>query len=284
MNKASTGPQSCDCGKGRGPDDTRHPRRGFNGAAVLRLRKDPAPRAARLRHVEASTGPQSCDCGKSPPPTAHASRRIVLQRGRSLATAESSPAAVDKVVLRLLQRGRSLATAESIRRRTRRARWSCFNGAAVLRLRKGSCARSAWPRRRASTGPQSCDCGKGSARRGRERSARASTGPQSCDCGKLWTALIPGGKPMPLQRGRSLATAESSPSLRSAKPASASTGPQSCDCGKLPDRVHARRGGIASTGPQSCDCGKARRSPRARASACRFNGAAVLRLRKGRAS
>src|ERR1700676_5240213 len=82
-------------------------------------------------------------------------------------------------------------------------------------------------------------------------------GPQSCDCGKHDAKELDYGNDY------------------------ASMGPQSCDCGKQKRRGAFDQGEAASMGPQSCDCGKSPRGGSDGRAAYGFNGAAVLRLRKG---
>ena len=286
QTRASMGPQSCDCGNNtkqpststslpsfngaavfrlrkltgwtfeRDPDGDR-----FNGAAVLRLRKPPNAHQIIDTDQRASMGPQSFDCGNS----LKASQTHVwfdacfngaaVFRLRKQQNASALP---DLTIV--LQWGRSLSTAE-----TRHAR--------ILSV----------PRRCASMGPQSFDCGND----------RASYSRRSA------TAM--------LQWGRSLSTAET-PTLRRLSPnvSHASMGPQSFDCGNV--RVAARtcirtRSGFngaavfrlrkpagcrpsgnlivsASMGPQSFDCGNSATLRRLTCSMPSFNGAAVFRLRK----
>ena len=162
------------------------PRRRFNGAALLRVR-----RVAR----------SSCK-------TCSSER---LQRGRTLASAESRPAP----------------------RRTAMSR-------------------------PASTGPHSCECGEQHfGHLGHRIDPRASTGPHSCECGEPACRKTPRLPTPRLQRGRTLASAESSPRLiDNYCSAVASTGPHSCECGEIAARSDPHRRAAASTGPHSCECGE----------------------------
>ena len=84
----------------------------------------------------------------------------------------------------------------------------------------------------------------------------ASMGPQSCDCGN---------------RRKLSSTSDVE---------SASMGPQSFDCGNLAGSQRQASRATASMGPQSCDCGNLEPKLRFTGRVRRFNGAAVLRLRK----
>ncbi len=181
---------------------------------------------------------------------------------------------------------------------------SCFNGAAVFRLRNYGARRA----------PHACHT---TLQRGRSLSTAeftyhyricltprsASTGPQSFDCGIVATVTDQAMQRSLLQRGRSLSTAEfTSPSpltfatpcfngaavfrLRNYIPAkssvsirAASTGPQSFDCGILTRKNRAVKLFLASTGPQSFDCGIIFAAVSWSDGAPSFNGAAVFRLR-----
>ena len=62
---ASTGPHSEECGEGRSSRRRRRRQRGFNGAALRRVRRATIAR----RHLDwlmASTGPHSEECGELP--------------------------------------------------------------------------------------------------------------------------------------------------------------------------------------------------------------------------
>ncbi len=107
-------------------------------------------------------------------------------------------------------------------------------------------------------GPRSCDRGKHPAGAAPDSSfSYASMGPRSCDRGKAPT-LFDGEEPFWLQWGRGHATAE-----RRTKVA----------------RIASRR--LASMGPRSCDRGKHKRVARPVFLPSSFNGAAVMRPRKG---
>ena len=133
----------------------------FNGAAVFRLRKRPSRVLDRYSTVTASMGPQSCDCGN----------RGRCNRQRVLRQASMGPQSFDcgnwlswrwlSLSRPMLQWGRSLSTAETAwLQQIVRSAAVCFNGAAVLRLRK-RCAlrRVVGDASGASMGPQSFDCG-----------------------------------------------------------------------------------------------------------------------------
>ncbi len=227
---ASTGPQSCDCGKQRIANEHRRLvlslQRGRSlataesqpgvlvHAAQERASTGPqscdcGKRRRRDRHAvdeHASTGPQSCDCGKE---TRRGEKRfpVLLQRGRSLATAESRTIRAPSGACAGFNGAAVLRLRKGSPRPCRSPSWPCFNGAAVLRLRKGR----AW-----SPGPSRVARFNGAAvlrlrkvvqQVGRASATLASTGPQSCDCGKR-KPDISDTRLRRLQRGRSLATAE----------------------------------------------------------------------------
>ena len=200
------------------------PARCFNGAAVVRLRKLKFAWSFSLTDLgssSASMGPQSSDCGNHR--ASHGTRCADMTK---------------------LQWGRSRQTAETLRpasQRQPRAAYECFNGAAVVRLRKRGFRACGLDRNRqqASMGPQSVRL-----RKPKSRIRRA--------CRTVAARL---------QWGRSRQTAETRP-------------------GAVEHVLKARM--PASMGPQSSDCGNVNRAkfPADRRSWQSFNGAAVVRLRK----
>ena len=110
----------------------------------------------------------------------------------------------------LLQRGRTLASAERARRKAvEAARMAGFNGAALLRVRRGlehvRTLEVQLPLQRGRTLASAESVALGSAGLG---AVEASTGPHSCECGESGAGCQTGVGSPQLQRGRTLASAE----------------------------------------------------------------------------
>ena len=158
---------------------------GFNGAALKRVRKEQLDIASahlpvvastgphsnecgkRERHLRAklhrhaSTGPHSNECGKNAGKSSQLARAKLLQRGRTQTSAESMEQMLKDWGIEVLQRGRTQTSAErSPRLRAWRRSGSCFNGAALKRVRKAHGGGGYATGAVASTGPHSNECGK----------------------------------------------------------------------------------------------------------------------------
>jgi len=107
----------------------------------------------------------------------------------------------------------------------------------------------------ASMGPHSFECGNGGIRGRRRPSHDASMGPHSFECGNLKGIGRALGK-VGLQWGRTRSSAE------------------------ISDRARSCTQCRASMGPHSFECGNRRPARLPRSSARRFNGAALVRVRK----
>ena len=85
---ASMGPQSFDCGKGPHIQGAAPPTRGFNGAAVFRLRKGPSRHEQFELRLHGFNGAAVFRLRKAGGKTLHSTTHAKLQWGRSLSTAE----------------------------------------------------------------------------------------------------------------------------------------------------------------------------------------------------
>ncbi len=302
---ASTEPRSCERGEVE--------RRGyevcipgcFNGAALVRAR-----RALRGRTVvprrKASTEPRSCERGEQELRDA-GETASALQRSRARASAESLGRDWRRFPSCKLQRSRARASAERRLRHPRRSDWKmasteprscergesqarsssirstdCFNGAALVRARRGVVERNVRPRHIASTEPRSCERGERQRPAHLRQPDHASTEPRSCErgegAGDPVHAGAQGFNGAALVRARRAAVGrsecagpEASTEPRSCErgegdgagdggvDVAASTEPRSCERGEPRHLPQGSHGGCASTEPRSCERGELQR-------------------------
>jgi hypothetical protein len=162
---ASTGPQSEDCGEFIGRSASQAVPRGFNGAAVRRLRRGIPVQVPRVRKRFCFNGAavrrlrRGCDARHVRP---HHCR---LQRGRSPKTAERRFRNARSTPQLFASTGpQSEDCGESLRDRPEEQWWTSFNGAAVRRLRRDEI--------RAAEGRRSCRFNGAAVRRLRRECSR----------------------------------------------------------------------------------------------------------------
>jgi len=252
------GPHSFECGNlgGLAPQPTPEPR--FNGAALVRVRKYRAS-------VIAGQAAQALQWGRTRSsaemPHAREStscRSIQLQWGRTRSSAEIRKVTFNLKLATTRFNGAALVRVRkcSLSKRNMRGRQS-FNGAALVRVRKWINAR----------GRILASAGFNGAALVRVRKFHHS--PREACMRKSFNGAA-------LVRVRKSASYGS----RGLRYRLASMGPHSFECGNRGGLLHISTCFRASMGPPSFECGNQGCLPSGTTTDCRFNGAALVRVRK----
>ncbi len=183
---------------------------GFNGAALVGVRRAAEWLHGAILQELASTEPHSLECGEGSLSVKPCLERW-LQRSRTRWSAERRRLArILPGLCRASTEPHSLECGELLSSRLSGPRHDCFNGAALVGVRRGAFRDPRTTRRcGASTEPHSLECGESRRLCSAQAQDNASTEPHSLECGErhkiLATRLLDNG----LQRSRTRWSAES---------------------------------------------------------------------------